>query len=484
MSRLYRPRSFFSLLLSGFIFVALPLVIALISSVQILDGLVQQSAVAVFRSVSRIESCRKVADLLHNQERAARLYSVLEEGEHLDRVNGNHQEAEELLRQFAALNAENDLAPLIERLEVNERRLVNALNNTSSDPVTRKREQEEALSGYSEIGELVTQLEGLSNTLMVGEVDILKEQVRSNKKILVWQVSGLIGFSVLLVVLFISLINKPVSQLDRGIELLGEGDFSTPIVVSGPRDLESIGAKLDWLRKRLDSLDREKVKMLAHISHELKTPLSSIKEGAGLLKDGLVGPLSPNQAEVVAILDSNCSKLQKLIQNILDFNMARAKQLPLDLQNVRVDTLIDEVAENHRNAMLARNIELTTKLEPVAVNGNRKQLKTVIDNLLANAVKFTPDNGDVGIYMKMKGNKVNIMVEDKGPGISEEDRPQIFLPFFQGSQKNRSVVKGSGLGLAISKEYIQNCGGTLRLLPSSQGARFSVTLPCAKDGLG
>lgn len=484
MSRLYRPRSFFSLLLSGFIFVALPLVIALVSSVQILDGLVQQSAVAVFRSVSRIESCRKVAELLHDQERAARLYSVLKEGEHLNRVNANHREVEELLKQFAALNAENDLAPLIEKLEVNERRLVTALNNTSSDPVIRKREQEATLSGYSEIGELVAQLERLSNTLMVGEVDLLKEQVRSNKKVLIWQVSGLIGFSVLLVVLFISLINKPVSQLDRGIESLGEGDFSTPIVVSGPRDLESIGAKLDWLRKRLDSLDREKVKMLAHISHELKTPLSSIKEGAGLLKDGLVGPLSENQAEVVAILDNNCSKLQKLIQNILDFNMARAKQLPLDLQDVRVDTLIDEVAEDHRNAMLARNIELTTQLEPVAVNGNRKQLKTVIDNLLANAVKFTPDNGDIGIYMKMKGNKVNILVEDKGPGISEEDRPQIFLPFFQGSQKNRSVVKGSGLGLAISKEYVQNCGGTLRLLPSSQGARFSVTLPCAKDGVG
>jgi len=484
VSRLYRPRSFFSLLLSGFIFVALPLVIALVSSVQILDGLVQQSAVAVFRSVSRIDSCRKVAELLRGQERAARLYSVLEETEQLKGVNTIYQEVDELLGQFAALNNDNDLAPLIEQLQVKARQLVTALNNSSSDPETRKQELEVTLTGYSEIGSLVTQMERLSNTLMIGEVDILKERVQSNKKALVWQVSGLIGFSVLLVVLFISLINKPVSQLDRGIELLGEGDFSTPIIVSGPRDLESIGAKLDWLRKRLDTLDREKVRMLAHISHELKTPLSSIKEGAGLLKDGLVGPLSANQAEVVAILDNNCSKLQKLIQNILDFNMAQAKQMPLDLQDVRVDALVEEVSEDHRNAMLARNIRLTTKLEPVAVNGNRKQLKTVIDNLLANAVKFTPDNGEVGIYMKIKGNKVNLLVEDKGPGISEEDRPQIFLPFFQGSQKNRSVVKGSGMGLAISKEYIQNCGGTLRLLPSSQGARFSVTLPCAKDGVG
>jgi len=481
VNRLYRPRSFFSLLLTGFIFVALPLIVALVSSIQILDGLVQQGAVAVFRSAGRIDSCRKVADLLHRQERAARLYAVLGEAEHLEDVNERHLEAEDLLRQFAGLNSENELAPLIAQLQAKERLLVMALTNASGDLASRKSELEAALGGYSEIGAIVSQLERLSNALMIQEVDILKEQVQNNKNTLVWQVSGLIGFSVLLVVLFISLINKPVSQLDRGIERLGEGDFATPIVVSGPRDLESIGAKLDWLRKRLNTLDREKVRMLAHISHELKTPLSSIKEGAGLLKDGLVGPLSDNQAEVVGILDSNCNKLQKLIQNILDFNMAQAKELPLDIQDIRMDALLVDVAEDHRNALLARNINLTTELLPVSVNGNRKQLKTVVDNLLANAVKFTPDNGEIGIFMKKKANTLHLVVEDTGPGISEEDRSQIFLPFFQGGQKNRSVVKGSGLGLAVSKEYIQNCGGTLRLLPSDHGARFEITLPCSKE---
>jgi two-component system, NtrC family, sensor histidine kinase GlrK len=481
VNRLYRPRSFFSLLLTGFIFVALPLIVALVSSIQILDGLVQQSAVAVFRSVGRIDSCRKIAELLHRQERAARLYAVLGEAEHLEDINARHLEVEDLLHQFAGLNSENELASLIEQLLAKERLLVTALTNASGDPAVRKSEQEAALGGYSGIGALVTHMEALSNTLMIQEVDILKEQVQLNKSTLVWQVSGLIGFSVLLVVLFISLINKPVSQLDRGIERLGEGDFATPIVVSGPRDLESIGAKLDWLRKRLNTLDREKVRMLAHISHELKTPLSSIKEGAGLLKDGLVGPLSDNQAEVVGILDNNCSKLQKLIQNILDFNMAQAKEIPLDFQEIRMDALLVDVAEDHRNALLARNINLTTELLPVSVNGNQKQLKTVMDNLLANAVKFTPDNGQIGIVMKKKANTLHLVVEDSGPGISEEDRSQIFLPFFQGGQKNRSVVKGSGLGLAVSKEYIQNSGGTLRLLPSEHGARFEVTLPCAKD---
>jgi len=209
--------------------------------------------------------------------------------------------------------------------------------------------------------------------------------------------------------------------------------------------------------------------------------LSSIKEGAGLLKDGLVGPLGDQQTEVVGILDNNCSKLQKLIQNILDFNMAQAKEMPLDFQDVRVDALMTEVAGDHRNAMLARNILLKTELLPVRANCNPQQMKTVFDNLLANAVKFTPDDGKIGIIMQRKGQMLRLIVADNGPGISEEDRAQIFLPFFKGQQKNRSVVKGSGLGLAISKEYIQNNGGTLRLLPSEQGACFEVVMPCQDE---
>lgn len=517
MNRLYRPRSFLSLLLTGFFFVALPLVIALVSSIQILDGLVQQSAVAVFRSVGRIDSCRKLTDLLHSQERSARLYAVLGEPDHLREVDDKHKEIVELLQQLMGISSEDDLHPLAEQLQAQEEQVVNALHQGEEDlsgnrhltnesgPLVqqlrvqdghlldtlqenaektnaRKAKLESALAGYSNLGEIAGKMERLSNELMAKEVDLLKEQVRANKTTLAWQISCLIGFSALLVVLFISLINKPVSQLDRGIERLGAGDFTTPIIVSGPRDLEVIGAKLDWLRKRLSTLDREKVRMLAHISHELKTPLSSIKEGAGLLKDGLLGELSSDQVEVVGILDKNCTKLQHLIQNILDFNMAQAKEMPHDFEEIRIDALAAEVAEDHRNAMFARNIQLVTEYLPVSVSGNRKQLRTVIDNLLANAVKFTPDNGQITLQMAKKNAMMHLTVKDTGPGISEEDRPHIFQPFFQGSPKNRSVVKGSGLGLAISKEYIQSCGGTLRLVPSEIGASFEVTMPYKQEG--
>ncbi len=478
--KLFRPRSFFSLLLTGFLFVSLPLFTALFSSVQIIDNLVQQSAVAIFRSVSRVDNSRKLVDLLHDQERSARLYHVLGEEMRLGNVNAAQEEIEQVLQQFTLNNSDEELLTRIDLLQAKSRQLVAAINSKIGGPEERKKSKEHALTMYGEISLIALELEKWTNHLMDNEVVALRENVQRNKTTLIWQVSGLVGFSVLLIVVFISLIVKPVSQLDKGIYRLGEGDFSTPIVVSGSKDLEMLGEKLDWLRKRLDTLDKEKVKMIAHISHELKTPLASIKEGAGLLKDGLVGPLSSSQEEVVSILDSNSVKLQRLIENILDFNMAEAKDVPIDQTEVRLDVLIDEVIADHHNPVLARNIQLKLNLMPILIRCSSNQIKTVFDNLLANAVKFTPDGGMIHIFMRKKKSTVNIIIEDNGLGVSEEDRPQIFLPFFQGARKNQSTVKGSGLGLAISKEYVQNCGGTLRLLPSRQGARFSVTLPRMK----
>ena len=208
--------------------------------------------------------------------------------------------------------------------------------------------------------------------------------------------------------------------------------------------------------------------------------MSSIKEGAGLLRDELVGSLNDQQKDVVAILNKNCSKLQVLIEDILNFNMAQAREVPIRKNTIQLDTLIDEVIVDHRNSMLARNIQLDVQLVPVAIYGNRKQLKIIFDNLISNAVKFTPDQSVIRILLKTDGKIAACLVEDSGGGVDEDERSQIFSPFFQGKRTEKSVIKGSGLGLAISREYIQNHGGTIRLLPSKKGARFAITLPLAE----
>ncbi|MDD2465717.1 MAG: ATP-binding protein [Desulfobulbus sp.] len=483
MSRIYHPRSFFSLLLTGFVVVALPLIVAMVSSIQILDSLAQQSTVAVLRSVTRIDSSKKLIELLNDQERAARLFRVLKEQARLQDVNQLHAEISATFRQLSATNSEERLIGLLDTLEKNEKQLVDLLNAAATDADTPLQAVDTVLAGYEEIASLASQIERLSSTLMIEEVDQLRKQVQQNKTALMWQICGLLTFCVLLIALFIALIIRPVYQMDRSIELLGEGDFTTPILVSGPRDLEAIGKKLDWLRKRLHVLDREKKKMLAHISHELKTPLASIKEGTGLLKDGVVGPLTDQQGEVITILDNNCRKLQSLIQNILDFNMAQAREQPTQLHPIRLDNLVREVSANHRTTLLSRNIHLMTDLPATLVSAQTEKMITVIDNLLSNAIKFTPDGGAIHILLRAKELKAQLLMEDTGPGIDDEERSQIFQPFFKGKQMNYSPIKGSGLGLAISREYLQNCEGALRLLPNKPqwGARFLATIPLASS---
>jgi len=195
------------------------------------------------------------------------------------------------------------------------------------------------------------------------------------------------------------------------------------------------------------------------------------------LRDEIVGPMNPSQKDVVAILDKNSDKLQKLIENILDFNMSQARKAPAVMQNLRFDEIIRAVADDHKNSMLARRVTLYLKLTEITLNGDVDQLKTVVDNLLSNAVKFTPDEGAIRIELKKVDQKAVFTIEDTGVGIDREDRSRIFSPFFQGKEAKKAVVKGSGLGLAIAKEYVQNHGGTIRLLSSDAGARFSIILP-------
>lgn len=475
--KFYRPHSFFALLLTAFCLACLPLLFALYTSVQILDGLVMKSVHAVYGSVDRVTSSRKAADLLQDEERIARVYNVLGEPGQLEEVNRTHLDIEEKLLHLAKFHGNEQIFQLLEAIKTKESDIIIALNSLAENPDQRKIELEEALALYQDIGKLTAALISASNLLMNKEVDDLKAKVEQDKSKLAWQTSALISFTILITLVFIILIFRPVKQIDKGIERLGDGDFTTPISVSGPRDLEALGNKLDWLRKRLATLDREKIKLVAHISHDLKTPLASIKEGAGLLRDELVGPMNDSQKEVVRILDKNCSKLHGLIEKILDFNMAQARQVPVEKKNIKLEELIGEVVADHRNSIIARNIKLDMKLISAHVFGNRKQLKTIFDNLLSNAVKFTPDRGVIRIRLKTEGKLAACLVEDTGPGVEEEERSVIFSPFYQGKRVEKTIVKGSGLGLAISREYAQNHGGTIRLLPSRQGASFIVTLP-------
>ena len=284
-------------------------------------------------------------------------------------------------------------------------------------------------------------------------------------------------------------IARPIAQIDGAIRQLGGADFSRPIAVRGPEDLRYLGRRLDWLRRRLDEFETQKNRFLRHVSHELKTPLTALREGAELLNDEVAGPLAPPQRQVVSIMRDNSVKLQRLIEDLLDYQRALHSAASLLPCSVALDALVREVARSHDLAVRAKGQHLALDLGRVSLDADAEKLRSIVDNLLGNAVKFTPAGGTISVRARMAGGEGKgsavIEVVDTGPGVPAEERESIFNLFFRGRAKTADAnaaeemrgVKSSGLGLAIARELVEAHGGRIAVVAEAAGGHFRVTLP-------
>jgi len=277
------------------------------------------------------------------------------------------------------------------------------------------------------------------------------------------------------------LIVKPIRQIEAALHRLGEGDFTRAVSVSGPRDLEALGRQIDWVRMRLLELEDQKTRFMRQVSHELKTPLSAIREGAELLGDGSVGALSQEQMEVARILRQNALRLQRLIEDLLNYHTVQFQKSGLNLRQFQLAPVLHRVADAHQLPVRAKDIRLRLDCPPISMEADENKLEVILDNLLSNAVKFSPPNGEVAVAARLRGSEVLIDVADEGPGITPQEREKVFDPFYQGSAKPRGPVKGTGLGLAIVREYVLAHRGKVQIMQDRPaGAHFRVSLPIAQ----
>ena len=172
-----------------------------------------------------------------------------------------------------------------------------------------------------------------------------------------------VGIALALAILFAVLIARPIRQLDQAIRQMGTADFTHRIEVNGPQDLRYLGQRLEWLRSRLSDLEEQQNRFLRHVSHELKTPLTAVREGAELLRDNVGGKLTPEQREIVRIVRENTLSLQKLIEDLLTYHQTRAME-PQTLGPVLLADVLRRVVKEHKLAALARMIAFEAKLRP------------------------------------------------------------------------------------------------------------------------
>lgn len=272
-----------------------------------------------------------------------------------------------------------------------------------------------------------------------------------------------------------TLLARLIGRFEKVVIRLGKGDLKQAIELDGPGDLRWLGRWLEWLRRRLLSLEEERARVLRHVSHELKTPLAAMHEGASLLDEEVPGPLTTEQKRIVGILQGNSRRLQDLIEGLLRLQQAGHAAERIGFETLRFDNLIKEVIETSQLIAAERGIQFDPALAETGIVAGREALMTIAHNLLSNAIKFSPDNGIIKITLTHDAQQATLDVEDQGTGVTAQDAPRIFEPFYR-SNASRHVA-GVGLGLAIAREFLAAHRGEIKLVPSTTGAHFRVVLP-------
>lgn len=477
LKRSYYPRSFLKLILAGFSLVALPLIVVLIANAISVDQLANHSEKAVYQAVQATQSGRALTEQINAMERSARQFMILGDASVLEAYTAAHRNFKDTARRLSTLPLDSAQRTRLDELTAAEQVLYDSFSETSPSPEKINRVVDEFVKLFDLARAIVAEGDKLIDR-EAQEMQVMAERI---ERVILWQLLALIPVAIFLVVGFTLLIAKPIRQIDEAIRLLGDGQFSNEITVDGPQDLEYLGDRLDWMRLRLIELEEQKNKFLRHISHELKTPLTALREGAELLCDQAVGPLNPQQREIAQILQGNGIRLQKLIEDLLNYHAAQFQKFDLSLSPVAIKPVIEQVVENQRLALLGKDLKLNIECADITAQADQEKIRVIVDNLLSNAIKFSPEGATITIEVKQLDNKIVMDFIDSGPGIAPDERDRVYEAFYQGQAQQEGVVKGSGLGLSIVKEYVTAHHGVIGVVDAAlKGAHFRVVLPASQ----
>ncbi|CAN7714299.1 ATP-binding protein [Acidovorax sp. LjRoot66] len=325
---------------------------------------------------------------------------------------------------------------------------------------------------HNAIVQSVQELNAERNSALQAKVDASRREVTH-------QVVGVIVLALVLALSFGIWLARPFKRLEGAIRLLGENDLEQPIQINGPADVRRVGLQLEWLRLRLLELDSDKARFLRHVSHELKTPLASMREGVALLQDGVTGELNAEQQEVAQILHHNTIVLQNEIEALLRFNAAAFEARQLHRRDTDLIALLEAQVESQRLQWQARGLRVVVQGSPVSLAIDGDKIASAIGNLLSNAIRFSPKQGTVRLAVSRVPGRVRIDVIDQGPGVAPADRPHVFEPFYRGARQPEDAVRGTGVGLSIVQEYIGAHGGRVELVEDGDHSFFRIELPHA-----
>ncbi len=280
--------------------------------------------------------------------------------------------------------------------------------------------------------------------------------------------------AVALAILITRSIAQPLQTVAKAAAEVANGHFNQSVPVSGPEEVRAVAQAFNAMSDNVQAEQRSQQDFLANVSHDLKTPLTSIQGYSQAIMDGMGDP-----KQAAHIIREEAERLNRMVVELTDLARLQAGRLSMKSEAIDIGQITSAVSE--RLAIVAQekgvSLEISSPSMP-EIAGDGDRLVQVVTNLLSNAIKYTPDGGKVTVKTQVRRHGVELVVEDTGQGIAPSDLPRIFERFYQ-VDKARGPQRGTGLGLAIVQEIVQAHGGTITAASpgENRGSTFTVWLP-------
>ncbi|MCR5565699.1 MAG: HAMP domain-containing protein [Clostridiales bacterium] len=278
------------------------------------------------------------------------------------------------------------------------------------------------------------------------------------------------------VFLFVRRRMKPLKQLETAAATIAEGDFSVQVdEKQGDPELRELSGAFNTMTRKLQGVETGRREFVANVSHELRSPITSIRGFAEGMADGVIP--EGEQPKYLRLVADESKRLSGLIDDLLALSRLEWEDAKPEMTVFDVNEMLRRAVIRRMNDLEAKKIDVGCEFEEDScmVKADSDRIEQVVINLLDNAIKFTPEGGKISLESAVKDGIAEITVRDSGCGIAPEDREKVFDRFFT-ADRAHTAGKGTGLGLSICKRIMEMHGQGIRLLDTDEGAAFRFTL--------
>ncbi len=456
-------------MIMGYMLIVFMVVVVSIYTITILFRLNAISTTILSHDIAFIDMNKRMINSILSQDRTRENYFLLGDRLFLDSFQ---EKKKEMIRDITSLEGLAATHKEREEVEFFKKIYFEYTNININTGTSRK-----------QIDDMVNTLEGL----IAYRGGVINKKMENSREIggsaarLAVIISMIAFISAIALAFFITRsISEPIKRLQAETTIIAKGNFSRRIDISSRDEIGELAEAFNIMCYKLNELERLKSEFIANVSHEFRTPLTSLKEANNLMLDGIAGRTTEKQQRLLGIIREESDKLIKMIHDLLDLSkleagMVRYNFMPSDISIV-IEKCVDEMRLLAEGKHIDMNMDIGERL-PIVLMDSEK-IKQVITNLLSNAVKFTPDGGR--IIVKGFEEDVNIRVEitDTGIGISKEDMGRIFDKFQQADTIINKKIRGTGLGLSIARHIMEAHKGSIWVESElGKGSSFIFLLP-------